>query len=382
MLNKKALHPVVATALLLVVAVVSVVGFQGWFQTFSSTLFVDVEQRGSISHLDLGIETLVGSNLYIKAGSGLNIISILIDGNDCDVSGMYYNMSGIDVSGCLDSVSTSTPEIVLVTDKGVESKYFSFKPIVSGFTSISQECYTAPTNTLGVWPGCNGMLIVNRSMLSDAISNNQINGGEDFYISFGGQNYTFGDSQYNIFTGQVNAMNSLFFSQTTFNADINYWDVSSVTSMEGMFMGAGSFNQPLDNWDVSSVTSMAFMFIGAENFNQTLNNWNTSSVLNLQNMFMVALSFDQPLDNWELSQINPIGISAMFWDASSFNQDISSWNITHVTNVAALFDGASSFNQDLSSWCFENIASEPSNFATGSPLDLNPLFKPSWGTCP
>lgn len=33
-LKKKAISPVVATALLLVVAVVSVVGFSGWFETF------------------------------------------------------------------------------------------------------------------------------------------------------------------------------------------------------------------------------------------------------------------------------------------------------------------------------------------------------------
>ncbi len=46
--NKKCISPVVATALLIVVAVLAVVGFQGWFGTFSSKLFTDTEtQSGS-----------------------------------------------------------------------------------------------------------------------------------------------------------------------------------------------------------------------------------------------------------------------------------------------------------------------------------------------
>ncbi len=43
--NKKAISPVVATALLLVVAVVAVVGFQTWFNTYQSTLNVKVEEQ-------------------------------------------------------------------------------------------------------------------------------------------------------------------------------------------------------------------------------------------------------------------------------------------------------------------------------------------------
>ena len=42
--------------------------------------------------------------------------------------------------------------------------------------------------------------------------------------------------------------------------------------------------------------------------------------------------------------------------------------------------GYTNFNQDLSNWCVTNITSEPSGFATSSPLTTE--NKPVWGTCP
>ena len=55
--NKKVISPVVATALLLVVAVMAVVGFSGWFSSFQSGINSDVEQnsRWKLSKFRLGI---------------------------------------------------------------------------------------------------------------------------------------------------------------------------------------------------------------------------------------------------------------------------------------------------------------------------------------
>jgi len=41
--NKKTISPVVGIALLLVVSVVTVVGFQIWFQTYQSVIFSNIE---------------------------------------------------------------------------------------------------------------------------------------------------------------------------------------------------------------------------------------------------------------------------------------------------------------------------------------------------
>ena len=42
-----------------------------------------------------------------------------------------------------------------------------------------------------------------------------------------------------------------------------------------------------------------------------------------------------------------------------------------------MFNFANIFNQDISNWCVEQIASEPANFSSNSPLQTS--FKPLWG---
>lgn len=59
--NKKAISPVVATALLLVVAVVAVVGFQTWFATFQSEKQADIEQKAD-SGVSITVELLQVAN--------------------------------------------------------------------------------------------------------------------------------------------------------------------------------------------------------------------------------------------------------------------------------------------------------------------------------
>jgi hypothetical protein len=51
-----------------------------------------------------------------------------------------------------------------------------------------------------------------------------------------------------------------------------------------------------------------------------------------------------------------------------------------VTNMGYMFYYATEFNQDISNWCVTNIASEPDDFSTDSPLSES--NKPVWGTCP
>mgnify|MGYP001172923282 CR=1 FL=1 len=85
--NKHAISPVVATALLLVVAVISVVGFQGWFTQFSSSTLVNVESQSSNSLTSNSIEGIYGNNLYIKSGTNNSPLkSINIGGEDCQIN--------------------------------------------------------------------------------------------------------------------------------------------------------------------------------------------------------------------------------------------------------------------------------------------------------
>ncbi len=101
----------------------------------------------------------------------------------------------------------------------------------------------------------------------------------------------------------VTDLRYLFARATSFNSNINHWDVSNITEMAGMFSGATAFNQPLDNWNVSNVVDFGGgeeggMFEGATAFNQPLNTWNVFKGESFADMFRGATAFNQPLDNW------------------------------------------------------------------------------------
>ena len=142
--NKKGIGAVVATALLLVVAVVAVVGFQGWFQTFQSTFIADVETQSQTSMFGSGIETIVGEILYIKTKGNLTISKIEIDGNTCNFNGTITNMQPIDISDCIGQVSTTTPEIIVVTNDKILTKTIYSKSLGTICSGLPGEWVLVP----------------------------------------------------------------------------------------------------------------------------------------------------------------------------------------------------------------------------------------------
>ena len=260
------------------------------------------------------------------------------------------------------------------------------------------ECYnSANANTVGdaSWTGCANMYIVaNKAKLEQGRD-----GGHKFNVD--GTDYTFANSDHNIFTGQVTSMNSLFSLKGTFNQDIGYWDTSRVTDMNSMFYRASKFDQDIGDWDTSKVTSMKLMFRGATAFDQDIGDWDTASVTNMNWMFRGATAFDQDIGNWDTSSVTimdsmfrdatafdqDIGnwdtssvttMDSMFRNATAFNQDIGNWDTSSVAAMNSMFQDASSFNQDLSGWNVSNIASKPTSFDTGASSWTK--SKPIWGT--
>ena len=131
----------------------------------------------------------------------------------------------------------------------------------------TNPCYVAANaGTVGQagWDGCAGMYIISSSKLTEATV-------EGYKVSVDGVDYTFGNSDHNIFTGQVESMGSLF-SNSNFNEDIGYWDTSNVTNMQQMFSGATAFDQDIGGWDTSNVTNMENMFFETP-FNQDIGAW-------------------------------------------------------------------------------------------------------------
>lgn len=124
--NKAGISPVVATALLLVVAVTAVVFFQGWFKSFSSNMFSDVEMK-SQSTGALSIEGLISTVLYVKNGviDNLSMSSINIGDTVCNITGqedLKLGMNEIDISSCITGISENVQDIVLITNVKVIDK--------------------------------------------------------------------------------------------------------------------------------------------------------------------------------------------------------------------------------------------------------------------
>jgi flagellin-like protein len=138
--SKKAISPVVATVLLLVVVVVSVLGFQGWFTEFSSSIFVDIETQSSGQN-SLSVEAIVGSDLYLKSNNNISISSIKINNIDCNINASIKGLENLNVSSCRGNVS-GLANIIIVTNYGIFDShiYISKSLLLSSLSSLSIDC--------------------------------------------------------------------------------------------------------------------------------------------------------------------------------------------------------------------------------------------------
>lgn len=159
----------------------------------------------------------------------------------------------------------------------------------------------------------------------------------------------------------ITIMEDVFLGASNFNGDISDWDVSNASTMEGMFWGSWAFNQDISNWDVSNVTDMSYTFQGATSFNQDISDWDVSAVTNMEEMFRIAYAYNQPLESWDVSNVTDM--NAMFMGASSFNRDIGNWDVSSVTNISRMFKYTEAFNQDISSWDVSNVQYMAGTFA-------------------
>jgi hypothetical protein len=145
---KKAITPVIGVSLLLVVSVLAVVGFQGWFSTFSSNLFVEVEQDSSENSKGEVIQDLIGDVLYVNSPSdNFTIQNIELGGVNCNISETLTKkgINKIQVTSCLSKIETITPDIVLITNDKIETKSIYYDEDVSKF---SIDCELDDTEVL------------------------------------------------------------------------------------------------------------------------------------------------------------------------------------------------------------------------------------------
>jgi len=412
--NKSAIGPVVAIALLLVVSVLAVVGFQSWFQTYSSSTFSDVETQSNSNLGNSQIETIVGESLYFKNGDSNNITitSVKIDGVDCNVTGNFSTgMKDLNISACVYNITSQTPEIVVVTNNGIfqEKTYLKELPIkpvevpnyfisvwntselvgsITNDTTVQLPIYSGGTYNFTVeGPTLVGSPVhitsyLNRNLTFTTPGVHEINiSGEIKGFRFnnagdkeklydikqwgvlnvgnlGGYFYgcsnLIGTATDNLnLTGTTN-LGSMFYMAINFNGSIGNWDTSEVNYMFGLLFNADSFTQSISSWNVSLVQNMQYMFYSAENYNDDLSMWDTSSVTTMNWMFGVANSFNSNISSWNVSSVT--SMVEMFYYNTAFNQNLSSWDVNQVTSC-------SDFNTSTTSW---EISNQPDFAGQGS----------------
>ncbi len=152
----------------------------------------------------------------------------------------------------------------------------------------------------------------------------------------------------------VRSMSYMFRNASSFNGDISSWDTEDLSTMQSMFEGATSFNSNIGGWKTGKITQMGSVFDGATKFNQPIGNWDVSQCQGFNNMFEDASAFNQDLNNWDVSKVRTF--SGIFRNASAFNGDISGWQTGELTTMFAAFFGASSFNQDIGGWDVADVS--------------------------
>ena len=146
----------------------------------------------------------------------------------------------------------------------------------------------------------------------------------------------------------VTSLASMFRDASSFDGDLNHWDVSNITNMFAMFRGARAFNGDISDWDVSNVTNMQLMLAVATDFNQDISGWDVSNVTTMREMLANTYSFNQDIGGWDVSSVTDM--EGMFGGADIFNQDISGWDVSNVTSLSRMFTDTDEFNVDISGW--------------------------------
>ena len=159
---------------------------------------------------------------------------------------------------------------------------------------------------------------------------------------------------------------------------IEQWGDIEWKSMQGAFYGTeGLSGNATDIPNSSKVTDMSEMFVGSS-FNQNINNWDVSNVSNMNMMFYTS-RFNQDISSWNISNVTDMTYmfgSAFYYRRGEFNQDISSWDVSKVTNMSSMFDN-SKFNQDISGWDVSNVTNmrEMLSYSKFSTKNYNELLK-------
>ncbi len=141
--NIKSISAIISTLLLLSITIISVLGFQLWYDSNLSLTLSNVEEVSNRNIKTVSISALIGNTLYInnKNNDTLKIKDIKVDGVSCliQLSNISLGTTEVNIENCLLMAKSSTPEIILITDYGLISKIIYLKDFKNRYLSCTLD---------------------------------------------------------------------------------------------------------------------------------------------------------------------------------------------------------------------------------------------------
>lgn len=141
-MNRKALSPVVAISLLLVVTVVSVTGFLNWHVQYSSTKFTTIEDKSNNNINEIEILSVIDGIVYVKNTFKENYTydRLMVGDNDCAINkNLTLGVNKIDIKNCISNILGSN-EILIQTKDGIIQKQIYFSKEI--LTDINPDSFS------------------------------------------------------------------------------------------------------------------------------------------------------------------------------------------------------------------------------------------------
>lgn len=128
-MNKKGIGAVIATLLLLIIVIVATINFQIWLYNFSSKTNTQIESQ----NLDFQsqIETVIENIVYFNSKEkNITIEKIIIGNKTCSnisSQNLLVGINKINVKNCIENLSNSEVEIVIITNNNLYTKKIFIK---------------------------------------------------------------------------------------------------------------------------------------------------------------------------------------------------------------------------------------------------------------
>lgn len=242
-------------------------------------------------------------------------------------------------------------------------------------TATDSPNWTDCVSLLETFKNCSSLTDVNNSLNSETVCHS---GMTSLYETFMGCS-SYNGNLNNWDVSGVKSFVRTFRSCTIFNGDIANWvlnkeyltslNTNHMIKMPAMFYDCHAFNRNINTkvrsdgqiaWDTECVQQIHYMFRNAYTFNQPISNWNTSNMTHIYGLFRgegYVMAYNQYMNTdmvtvgsnsymaWDISGAE--SISYMFSGCQSFNQSLSNWDTSNSIGMGYMFWKAKSFNQDL-----------------------------------